>query len=113
MVALLMVLTAMPPVWASAAPDLLLWYAQPANDKKHLEEALPLGNGRMGCLLSGGVDRERIQFNEQSLWSGDNNWDGAYETGDHGFGSSRNFGELIVTWKAADALAVPRITGAP
>ena len=40
---------------------------------------------RMGAMLFGGVTEERIQFNEQSLWSGDNNWDGKYETGDHGF----------------------------
>jgi hypothetical protein len=59
-------------------------------------EALPIGNGRMGAMLFGGVNCERIQFNENSLWSGDNNWDGDYECGDHGFGSYRNFGDLFV-----------------
>lgn len=79
-----------------------LWYDQPA---LHWESgALPIGNGRMGAMLSGGVDTDRIQFNEQSLWSGDNNWDGEYETGDHGFGSYRNFGELIIGFKDADAI---------
>jgi hypothetical protein len=81
-----------------AAADPVLWYRQPAQDQKHLVEALPLGNGRLGCMLSGGVVRERIQFNEQSLWSGDNNWDGAYECGDHGFGAYRNFGALTLVW---------------
>lgn len=71
-----------------------LWYTQPA--QKWSAEALPIGNGRMGAMFFGGVSQERIQFNEQSLWSGDNNWDGKYETGDHGFGSYRNFGELIL-----------------
>ncbi|RYG18316.1 MAG: glycoside hydrolase family 95 protein, partial [Chitinophagaceae bacterium] len=70
-----------------------LWYQQPA--EKWEAEALPIGNGRMGAMFYGGIKTERIQFNEQSLWSGDNNWDGAYETGDRGFGSYRNFGEFI------------------
>mgnify|MGYP003602252761 CR=1 FL=1 len=67
-----------------------LWYKQPA--VKWSAEALPIGNGRLGAMFFGGVEQEVIQFNEQSLWSGDNNWDGEYETGDHGFGSYRNFG---------------------
>ena len=57
-------------------------------------EGLPIGNGRMGAVMLGGIAEEVIQFNEHSLWSGDNNWDGEYNTGDHGFGSYRNFGEL-------------------
>lgn len=91
---LLLALSALP----GPAADLTLWYGQPASSHKHLEEALPLGNGRMGCMLSGGIASERIQFNEQSLWSGDNNWDGAYECGDHGFGAYRNFGDLTIVW---------------
>ena len=71
-----------------------LWYAQPA--QTWANEALPIGNGRMGAMLFGGLNRERIQFNENSLWSGDNNWDGEYQCGDHGFGSYRNFGDLYV-----------------
>lgn len=61
-------------------------------------EALPIGNGRLGAMMKGGISQEVIQFNEHSLWSGDNNWDGEYETGDHGFGSYRNFGELIINF---------------
>ncbi len=101
-------LSAMP----SSAADLTLWYRQPASDKRHIQESLPLGNGRLGCLISGGVARERIQFNEQSLWSGDNNWDGAYECGDHGFGSYRNFGDLMILWDAdSDEPAVQSPSG--
>ncbi|SDC99978.1 glycoside hydrolase family 95 protein [Niabella drilacis] len=77
--------------WAQDAP-LVLWYAQPA--VKWDAERLPVGNGRMGAMIMGGVANDTIQFNEQSLWSGDNNWDGAYNTGDHGFGAYRNFGEV-------------------
>ena len=71
-------------------------------------EALPIGNGRMGAMLFSGVDADRIQFNESSLWSGDNNWDGAYQCGDHGFGSYRNFGNLFVEFSpVAGSAAVP------
>lgn len=72
----------------------VLWYSSPA--QKWDSQALPIGNGRIGAMFFGGVDKERIQFNEISLWSGDNNWDGEYETGDRGFGSYRNFGEFEI-----------------
>lgn len=44
-----------------------LWYRQPASD---WNEALPFGNGRLGGMVYGGVNREWIQLNEDSLWSG-------------------------------------------
>lgn len=44
-----------------------LWYASPAND---WNEALPLGNGRLGMMVFGGVGEERIQLNEETFWSG-------------------------------------------
>jgi alpha-L-fucosidase 2 len=44
-----------------------LWYAQPA-DK--WTDALPIGNGRMGAMVFGGIFDERIQFNEDTLWKG-------------------------------------------
>ncbi|MFH6964618.1 glycosyl hydrolase family 95 catalytic domain-containing protein [Flavobacterium plurextorum] len=80
-----------------------LWYKQPA--VKWSAEALPIGNGRLGAMFFGGVQREVIQFNEQSLWSGDNNWDGEYETGDHGFGSYRNFGEITIDFTEKSAFS--------
>ncbi len=46
---------------------LSLWYKQPA---KQWVEALPLGNGRLGAMLFGGLQNERLQFNEDSLWTG-------------------------------------------
>ena len=48
-------------------PSLKLWYRQPAGD---WTEALPIGNGRLGGMVFGGIDRERIQLNEDTLWSG-------------------------------------------
>ena len=60
---------------------LRLWYNQPANvsvpdvkygyatDEEWLK-ALPVGNGFLGAMVFGGVDKERIQLNEKSLWSG-------------------------------------------
>jgi len=86
--------------YAANVKTFKLWYTQPA--KKWDTGALPIGNGRMGAMLFGGAKTDRIQFNEQSLWSGDNNWDGGYQTGDHGFGSYRNFGEVVVNFDHAD-----------
>lgn len=48
-------------------PTTVLWYAQPA-DK--WENALPVGNGRLGAMVFGKTDEERIQFNEETYWSG-------------------------------------------
>jgi len=56
----------------SQAGHRVLWYARPASI--WAKEALPIGNGRLGAMLVGGEVVERIQFNENSLWSGDNNW---------------------------------------
>lgn len=44
-----------------------LWYKQPA---KEWEEALPLGNGRLGAMVFGDVSNERLQINEESMWYG-------------------------------------------
>ena len=46
---------------------LALWYTQPA---KEWLEALPIGNGRLGAMVFGGVERERLQLNEGTLWAG-------------------------------------------
>ncbi|MFD2134199.1 glycoside hydrolase N-terminal domain-containing protein [Novosphingobium resinovorum] len=60
-----------PGVEAAAAQvsrgDDLLWYRRPA---KEWIEALPLGNGRIGAMVFGGVAEERLQLNEDTLWGG-------------------------------------------
>ncbi len=48
--------------------DLKLWYNQPA---LKWTEALPIGNGRLGAMIFGGVAQDRIQFNEETLWTGE------------------------------------------
>ena len=60
-----------------AAPNLTLWYEKPA--KTWAVESLPIGNGRLGAMLFGGAPTERIQFNEASLWLGDETNAGAYQ----------------------------------
>ena len=44
-----------------------LWYDKPS---LKWTDALPIGNGRIGAMVFGGVEEDRIQFNEESLWSG-------------------------------------------
>lgn len=45
----------------------MLWYKQPA---ENWDEALPLGNGRIGAMIFGRISEELIQLNEDSIWSG-------------------------------------------
>jgi alpha-L-fucosidase 2 len=47
--------------------DLKLWYLKPAQE---WTEALPVGNGRLGAMVFGGVKTERLQLNEDTLWAG-------------------------------------------
>jgi len=59
-------------VWGAGetqAPEdsMALWYRQPA---RVWVEALPVGNGRLGGMVFGGIAHDRIQLNEDSLWSG-------------------------------------------
>ena len=51
----------------AADPSPALLFSTPATK---FEQSLPLGNGRMGAMIFGGVDEERIVLNESSLWSG-------------------------------------------
>ncbi|MDP9423603.1 MAG: glycoside hydrolase family 95 protein [Pseudomonadota bacterium] len=50
-----------------APGDARLWYRQPAS---HWEEALPVGNGRLGAMVFGRPVQERLQLNEDTLWAG-------------------------------------------
>ena len=56
-----------------------LWYQQHAKD--WMSEALPIGNGYMGAMIFGGVNEDRIQFNEQSLWAGGPGSSESYNSG--------------------------------
>ncbi len=50
-----------------SSPAYRLWYDEPADV---WEEALPVGNGRLGAMIFGDPVDERIQLNEESLWAG-------------------------------------------
>lgn len=53
---------------ASSAANLMLRYDAPASC---WEEALPLGNGRLGAMVHGGIEREHLQLNENTLTAGE------------------------------------------
>ena len=55
---------------APTTGPLILWYTRPAATLTNWTEALPVGNGRIGAMIFGGVERERIQLNEDTLWAG-------------------------------------------
>src|SRR5688500_19884596 len=57
----------------------VLWYDKPATDWE--KEALPIGNGRIGAMVFGGVESERIQIAEKSLWTGGPGTEGGYDHG--------------------------------
>jgi alpha-L-fucosidase 2 len=46
---------------------LILWYEHPA---QKWVEAIPVGNGRLGGMVFGGISNEHLQFNEDTLWTG-------------------------------------------
>ena len=69
---------------SARSTPLKLWYDKPAMD--WMTEALPIGNGRLGGMIFGGIDREHIQFNEISLWTGNERETGAYQA----------FGDLFI-----------------
>src|ERR1017187_5326806 len=53
---------------ATGASADILWYRQPAQT---WNEALPIGNGRLGAMIFGGAPSERIQLNEDTIWAGE------------------------------------------
>nr|WP_311131913.1 glycoside hydrolase N-terminal domain-containing protein [Nonomuraea gerenzanensis] len=58
----------MPPPEVSAANDLALWYDESAGTD--WLRALPIGNGRLGAMVFGNPDTERLQLNEDTVWAG-------------------------------------------
>jgi len=67
-----------------------LYYTAPAENWE--KQALPIGNGRLGGMIFGGVDKEQIQFNEDTLWIGDEKDTGAYQ----------NFGDIFIEFADVD-----------
>lgn len=96
---------AVKPDAAETAPDSghgVIWFNKPAPETNPgwLAEALPIGNGRLGCMVRGGIARENIQFNEDTVWIGDESDTGAYQ----------NFGNLYFDF-TADPEALQSTTG--
>ena len=60
-----------------------LWYTQPASTRntsnRWMEYGLPIGNGRLGAMVMGGVQRDEIQLNEKTFWTGSPQRPGAYQ----------------------------------
>src|SRR5580658_5483101 len=77
---------------ALGAPDdkLVLWFQKPAVNP--MNEALAIGNGRMGALVFGDPSQERLSINESSLWTGDENPGGNYDT----MGAYQVFGNIFI-----------------
>ena len=77
------------------AADLTLRYAAPAPDTAQgwEQRALPIGNGRLGAMLFGQVARDRLQFNDITLWTGDTQTLGAYQP----------FGDVVLTLDRSEA----------
>jgi alpha-L-fucosidase 2 len=57
-------------------------------------QAQPVGNGRLGAMVFGVPDKERIQFNDITLWTGGDNPSGGYEVDE--FGCYQTFGDLFI-----------------
>jgi len=92
----------------AADADTTLWYRQPAGK---WVEALPLGNGRLGAMVFGGVDEERLQLNEESLWAGE-----PIEVyPDHFTENLRKVQALVLDGKIAEAraLGLEKLTKSP
>ena len=89
------------------AGDLVLWYQQPVGSTFNgtappfINEALPIGNGRLGGLIAGGTARERIVLNEDSLWTGDENPSG----NDNTMGAYQCLGNLFINLPGHENLA--------
>jgi len=71
-------------VLAEASPaggtvPLKTWYTKPASNWE--SEAIPIGNGHMGAMIFGGIEKDQILINEKTLWSGGPGADPAYNGG--------------------------------
>jgi alpha-L-fucosidase 2 len=71
--------------------DLKLWDNKPAKD--WMTESYPIGNGRIGGMVFGGVSEEHIQFNDNTLWSGNESDRGAYQA----------FGDIFIDFEGRDS----------
>ncbi len=105
----------------------VLWYDKPAStsprsaafqdDGDWQNLCLPVGNGHLGAMLGGELERERIQFNEKSLWTGGPSPRRVYSGGniENSAGYFRQVQRLLISGQRDDAsrLARERLIGQP
>ncbi|NJP26050.1 glycoside hydrolase family 95 protein [Microbispora sp. SCL1-1] len=99
---------AVPPE-VSAANDLALWYDESAGTD--WLRALPIGNGRLGAMVFGNVDTERLQLNEDTIWAG-----GPYDQSNtRGAGALGQIRQLVFQnqWSQAQSLIDQNMLGNP
>ncbi len=76
------------PLFAKDEKSLRLWYNQPSSE---LMKSLPLGNGRLGAMVFGGIRKETIALNEITLWAGKEDPDQEYMAGKEKLKEIREF----------------------
>ncbi len=119
---------------SSNAQENLLWYNQPSNnqgkaswlkeslittdkenpDKVWEDYALPIGNGVIGAMIFGGIEEERIQFNEKSVWDGGPNVEGYHSANrNDAWESLPEIRGLLLAGKIdeSEAMAMKNLTG--
>jgi len=92
-----------------AIDDLALWYDEPAGSE--WLRALPIGNGRLGAMVFGNTDAERLQLNEDTVWAG----------GPHNYDNTKGAGALAQIrqqvfanqWSQAQSLVDQTMLGIP
>jgi alpha-L-fucosidase 2 len=92
-----------------AANDLALWYDRPAGSD--WLRALPVGNGRLGAMVFGNTDTERLQLNEDTVWAG-----GPHDySNPRGAGSLAQIRQLVFAnqWTQAQSLIDQTMLGSP
>lgn len=86
---------------SAASADCIVWDDRPGG--KWEGSWYPLGNGRLGCMVDGGIKKLRVQFNVDSLWTGDENLtkdigDDRARANYKTMGEYQNFGELEISF---------------
>lgn len=85
----------------SARSTFTLWYNKPASTRntsnRWMEYGLPIGNGRIGAMVMGGIHRDEIQLNEKTFWTGTLIRIGAYQ----------NLGRVVIEDMDSTSLKTP------
>ncbi len=97
------------PADVRAVNDLALWYDKPAGTE--WLRALPIGNGRLGAMVYGNTDTERLQLNEDTVWAG-----GPHDySNTQGAGALSQIRQLVFAnqWTQAQSLIDQKMLGSP